>query len=727
MENENIQIKNAEMGDLIQEFMGSYGTAVNLDRAIPSLLDGLKPVQRKILWTCYLHKLGSKAKHMKVVRIVGNAAAFHAHGPSSVEGAIVNMSQDWKMRVPLIDIQGNNGDIAGNRAAASRYIEGRMTKAAELMLKDINKGIVPMVPNYDNTEKEPFCLPSAYPNALANPVSGIGYGMATDILPHNPIELLELAIQTVDNPDMTTDEIFRIVPGPDFPTGGAIIGYQGSIDEINNGRASFVVRGHMKVEHEGKGKKQETLLIIDEVPFGVSTTKIVEQIGKILSDNPVLGATEVGDESIDGEMRLVTHFKDDSHIEEAMALFWRYSDMEIRRSVTNMMIDEGKPKVVSIRHYIKKWLKHRKSILKKELKFEKEKIDKRLLIIEGLFVLSSRSDEIIRDAKASNGRADFVKTLIEKYELKDEQAQAIANLQIYRLGKQDRDALHKEKSELDERLKSINEKLLNEDVFNEYLKSDMRETQKELLSDDHFNFKRKTKILEKVDRVDVNLRDLRQESIPEKPNFVVARETGIAQRMTPRVYDNNIESAKQEHNIAAELETKTTDWVMFFTNDGGVITRFVNDLPDVNPKYDGQDLHKEIPDFKAEHKIIGGTTWNDDIAKENLLLFSLTKYGFAKMNELNRSMPNTNTRRYFSRLTPFNGLKKRGDGDEVILTMIITQEDVKNKKIQLKLANGSVVEHDLSDISIQGQGGSGAAKMGHPGLDDFTEVNLIDK
>lgn len=724
VEENNKNLRKVEFADLIQKYMADYGTAVNLDRAIPSLIDGLKPVQRRILWTSYLNKLGSKSKHMKVDKLRGQVLTYHAHGPTSVENAIVTMAQDWKMRVPLIDIQGNKGDISGNGAAAGRYIECRMTTPGELMLKDIDKDIVPMVANYDNTEKEPFYLPSALPNALTNFVQGIGYGLATNIAPHNPIELLKAAIALVDDPKLSTEKLFKIIPGPDFPTGGEIIGYQPSIDEINTGKATYTIRGKMHTEVEKEGRKKQYLIVVDEVPFGVTTTQIVEQIGKVLQDNPNLNAVEVGDESIDGKLRLVAYFKSDEFLEDVKNLIWKYTDMETKYSVSNMMIDDGRPKLISIKYYLKKWSKNRKKILTKSLNYDANKTNKRLNFVSGFIKMYENADEIIKCAKNSNNKAELVKVLKEKYDFNEEQANAIANLPIYRLGKQDIEALKTEFDNLNKQLEEISYNLNNID---EYFKKDMENVIEILEKDEKINTDRKTKLVKEVKKVNINLNKIKQETIPEKDAFVTIRDSGVIQRMTPRVFDNNIEEAKQSHNIISEIKTKTNDFIMIFTDDGGVITRLVNELPDVNPKFDGDDLHKQIPDFKTEHRILNATNWNDDIAKENKLVFSLTKEGLCKLSELNKSMANTNTRRYFSRMTTFNGLKKRDDGDQIILTLILSEEDVKNKKIVVTLENDKIIEQDLSDITIQNPTGSGAAKMKRKGLEKFKSYELIDK
>lgn len=721
-----------EVSEVIPDYMEIYSEEVNTDRAIPALEDGLKPVHRRILWSAHNNKISSKSKHMKLARLSGDVIGkYHPHSDSATNGATVTLAQTWVQRLPFIDPQGSVGDIWGNGAAAARYLEVRMTHPAELMLKDIDRDASEMQPNYDNTEKEPRYLPSALPNALINSNTGIGYGMSTDTLPHNPKELLEGAIAYIKDPEITDEELLKIIPGPDFPTGGQVLRTNGktipAMDEMKNGQASYLVRGHISIEEEGKRKKK-TLLVIDQIPYGTNAQRILDQVSQIMIDRQkLLGVESVGNESIDGKLRIVIRLSDDSKVDVAKSLIFRFSDMEKRISCQNNMLVDGRPKIVNIHYYLRKWTEYRRKVLSRVVQFDQNKISARLNIVNGLLKLVDHADEIVKLAKASNGKQDLVKTLIEKYDFNDAQANAIAALPLYRLGKQDTMKLSTEKKELEEKHK-INEKILSDkSEMDKFMINDMQNTIKELENDTSIDVSRKTKIVDEFKSVDLDMNKLDQKEIDVKPMKVVIREDGIMHRMTPRVFDNNIEDARKIRPIIKDFDATTVDWAMAFTDNGTVITRMVNDLANINPKYDVESFYKQVPDFKTDQIFVGGALFNEEIRKENPLILSITQMGLAKLSELQRSMPNTSNRGYLKRMTVYNGIKNRAKGDKIAIATVVSQEDIKTKKFHIELEDGTIIEHDLSDISIQGQGGSGGRKV--PGFlrKDIKDWSIIDK
>lgn len=738
MATKNENVRKGEISQLVPDYMLQYGASVIGERAFPALEDGLKPVHRRIIYTMYKDKLGSKARHMKLARVAGNTLALHPHGDAAVSESTYTLSQEWTRNLPLVDVQGNNGDIFGNSAAAPRYAEVRMTHAAELMMQGYNENAAETRPNYDASEEEPVYLPSAIPNALTNPNNGIGYGMATNIIPHNPIELLNGAIAVVKSPNITTKKLMTIVQGPDFPTGGAILrnpeftkGKQTDPikDETETGQAVYLVRGHISVEQEKKSKrarKSTTLLVIDEIPFGTNASKILKQLADLIEERSnLLGAESVSNESLDGKLRLVVRMNNADKVDVAKQLIYQYTDMETKISCNNNMLVGGRIKQVGIKYYLKKWVAYRKQVLRRVLEFRKNKIERQLNLTNGFLRLIDIADKVVGEAKASNGKEDFAKRLVKKFDFNKEQADAIAGMPMYRLGKQDQAKLAKDKKEAEAQLAEIKEQLEDEKAFNKFVIKDMRNTIKELQKDETINVDRKTRIVDEFKTVDINIQKLNQAEIKSQPAKVIIREDGVLQRMTPRVFENNIDEARKTKPIIADLDGNTRDWVMAFTNAGTVITRLVDEVENINPKYDSEALYKEVPTFKSNQKLIGGTLYNDDIKKQGICVLSLTKLGQLKISKLESSFPDTSTRRYFKRSVAYNGLKKAKDGDEVILATTITPEDIKNKKLVITV-KGKKHEHALADMNIQGASGSGAKKFPEiKNMSDFEKWELV--
>ena len=713
----DIPVQDVEISDYVQKWMGVYGREVNTDRAIPDLRDGLKPVQRRVLFIEWEDKLFPTAKFKKSAAIVGNTMKIHPHGDTSIYQSLIVLSQDWKMRVPLINIHGNNGDMSGATAAAMRYTETRLTRGAVSIIDNYKKS-VKMLPTYDNSSTEPDYFPSAIPNALINPSSGVGYGLACYNLPHNPIEAIDAAIALVKNPDISNADLLKIIPGPDFPTGGIIVGKAAAKEEMDKGSGTFTVRGTMHREEKGK---KEHLLVIDSVPFGSNTTTLIEQIAKIAEETPALNVQSVADETNSDGLRLVVEFKSPDFIDQAEELIWRKTGMEVKLTANATMIVDGQPKQLGVHDLLVKWIEFRKEILTRELNYDLGTTNKKLNIVDGLIKLTDNIEEIIKLVKKAEGRIGFTQDLVD-YGFNQEQAENIAGIPLYRLSKQDREGLVKNRQDILDKIGEIKDDLAHIDRF---LIENLEQNKKALLTDETLNVKRLTKFVAKVESKQINMNKLKVEAIDSKPAYVAVLSNATAHRMTSRVYANNIEEAKSLKPIVEVVKAKTDDWVLLLTDSGQVVTRLVNDLENVNPKTDVDSFYKQISSLKTSEHFVGGVVFNEKVKQDGGFILSITKLGLAKLSEVEKSMPNTSTKRYLNNLTKYNGLKN--DGDLVNVAMYVTPKDVKKKQLVIHLAKGRDIKHDLSDISIQAQGGSGGRKV-HPfEKDDVVSVELVDK
>lgn len=714
----DIPVEDVNVSDALQKWMAIYGTEVNTDRAIPDFRDGLKPVQRRILYVAWLNKLTPTAKYKKCANLVGNVMQYHPHGDTGIYDALVVLAQDWKMRVPLIDIHGNCGDISGNDAAAPRYTETRLGYGALEVVKNYKKSVT-MRPNYDNSAKEPAFFPSAMPNALINATNAIGQGIACTNLPHNPIEALDAALAIIKNPDITDEELLKIIPAPDFPTGGTIVGKSSSMEEMKTGKGSFTVRGHMFREEHPEDK--ETWLVMDAVPFGVKTTDVIEQINKLVVENPGLNMGVAADETSSRGLRIVVKFKNTQFIDEAEELIWKKTNAETTITANTLMLVDGMPMQIGVHEFLNRWVKFRKEILTKELNFDLKIEQDKLNIVAGLIKLSDNLQDVVGLVRKADGRQDFINALI-KYGFNEAQAENIAGIPFYRLSKQDTDGLYKSKDEIENNINVINDNLAHID---RYLSENIEEVKQGLIKDDNVITERLTDMVNKVEHKKVNLNKLQVQTIDSKPAYVAVLANTTAHRMTNRIYTNNIEEAKKIKPIVDVVQTKTDDWMLLLTNSGQAVTRLVNDLENINPKYDVDSFARQIKSLKTSDKFIAGIPFNEKVKKTGGYILSVTELGLAKLSLVESSMPNTSTKRYLNNLTKFNGLKN--EGDSVNVAMYVTPKDVKEKAIHITLSKGRDITHNLDDISVQGAGGSGGRKVHAFKKSDIVSVELIDK
>ena len=455
------------------ERFGRYSKYIIQERALPDIRDGLKPVQRRILYS--MNKDGNTYDkgYRKSAKSVGNIMGnFHPHGDSSIYDAMVRMSQDWKNREILVEMHGNNGSMDGDPPAAMRYTEARLSEIAGYLLQDIDKNTVPWAWNFDDTEKEPTVLPAAFPNLLVNGATGISAGYATDIPPHNLAEVIDAVVYMIDHPSAKLDKLMEFLPGPDFPTGAIIQGKDEIRKAYETGKGRVVVRSRTEIEQLKGGKKQ---IIVTEIPYDVNKAVLVKKIDDIRVNNKVPGIAEVRDESDRSGLRIAIELKKDADSQTILNYLLKYTDLQVNYNFNMVAIDHFTPRQVGLQKILSSYIAHRRDIIVARSKFDKEKAEKRLHIVEGLIRVISILDEVISLIRASENKSDAKENLKVSYDFSEEQAEAIVTLQLYRLTNTDIVALQNEEANLREQIATLAAIIGDERTLFNVMKRELRD------------------------------------------------------------------------------------------------------------------------------------------------------------------------------------------------------------------------------------------------------------
>ncbi len=385
-----------------------YSMSVIIARALPDVRDGLKPSQRRILYAMRQLNLSPGAKHRKCAKISGDTSGdYHPHGEQVIYPTLVRMAQDWVMRYPLVDGQGNFGSVDGDPPAAMRYTEARLTAAAVALMEDLDKETVDMIPNYDETKKEPTVFPAKFPNLLCNGSSGIAVGMATNIPPHNLNELIKATLIVLDNPSCSVDEMMRVMPGPDFPTGGIICGYRGIKEAYHTGRGKLILRGVIRIEDHDGGDRQR--LVIDEIPYNVNKSRLIEQVADLINNKAITGISDLRDESDKDGMRIVLELKRAEIPEVIINQLYKFSDLEVTFGCNMLALDKGLPRTMNVKQFIAAWMEHRIDVVRRRTRFELSKAEARAHILEGYLKAIDHLDEVVKLIRASSNRDEAQK------------------------------------------------------------------------------------------------------------------------------------------------------------------------------------------------------------------------------------------------------------------------------------------------------------------------------
>ena len=622
------KIHDYSLEDIMGDRFSRYAKAIIQDRALPDVRDGLKPVQRRILYIMYdSHNTYDKA-YRKSARAVGDVMGkLHPHGDSSIYEAMVRMSQWWKQNETYIDMHGNNGSIDGDSAAAMRYTEARLSKISNELLKDINKDTVLMTLNYDDTLYEPTVLPAKFPNLLVNGATGISAGYATNIPPHNLGEVIDATIKRIDSPNCSFDSILDIIKGPDFPTGALACGKKGIIEAFKTGRGKIIIKSKYEIS-ESKGKKQ---IVITEIPFEVNKALLVKKIDEIRIDKKVEGIIEVRDESdLENPETIVIDLKKDADVNLIINYLLKNTDMQVSYNYNMVAIVNYRPMVLGIMPIIDAYITHNKEVITRRTKFDLDAALAEEHIVDGLIKALSILDEVIKTIRASKNKTDAKENLVKLYDFTIKQAEAIVMLQLYKLTNTDVTELMSKRDELQKLIVEYKEILNDENKLKKVMKDELRSIKKEYATD------RKTTIVDEVEDIKID----NSKMIPKEDCIVVVTHDGYIKRVSLRSYSKDENTLLKDSDYLTGLyEMNTKDTLLLFTNLGNYLYLPVHLIPDLKWKELGKHVSniiklepdeviiKSIPvvDFEAA-KYITTFTKNGMIKKTKLSEFNVTRY-----------------------------------------------------------------------------------------------------
>ncbi|VRQ34390.1 topoisomerase IV subunit A, ParC [Streptococcus pneumoniae] len=672
------------------ERFGRYSKYIIQDRALPDIRDGLKPVQRRILYSMNKDSNTFDKSYRKSAKSVGNIMGnFHPHGDSSIYDAMVRMSQNWKNREILVEMHGNNGSMDGDPPAAMRYTEARLSEIAGYLLQDIEKKTVPFAWNFDDTEKEPTVLPAAFPNLLVNGSTGISAGYATDIPPHNLAEVIDAAVYMIDHPTAKIDKLMEFLPGPDFPTGAIIQGRDEIKKAYETGKGRVVVRSKTEIEKLKGGKEQ---IVITEIPYEINKANLVKKIDDVRVNNKVAGIAEVRDESDRDGLRIAIELKKDANTELVLNYLFKYTDLQINYNFNMVAIDNFTPRQVGIVPILSSYIAHRREVILARSRFDKEKAEKRLHIVEGLIRVISILDEVIALIRASENKADAKENLKVSYDFTEEQAEAIVTLQLYRLTNTDVVVLQEEEAELREKIAMLAAIIGDERTMYNLMKKELREVKKK------FATPRLSSLEDTAKAIEIDTASL----IAEEDTYVSVTKAGYIKRTSPRSFAASTleEICKRDDDRLIFVQSaKTTQHLLMFTSLGNVIYRPIHELADIRWKDIGEHLSQTITNFETNEEILYVEVL--DQFDDATTYFAVTRLGQIKRVERKEFTP---WRTYRSKSVKYAKLKD--DTDQIVAVAPIKLDDV-----VLVSQNGYALRFNIEEVPVVGAKAAGVKAM----------------
>lgn len=672
------------------ERFGRYSKYIIQDRALPDIRDGLKPVQRRILYSMNKDSNTFDKSYRKSAKSVGNIMGnFHPHGDSSIYDAMVRMSQNWKNREILVEMHGNNGSMDGDPPAAMRYTEARLSEIAGYLLQDIEKKTVPFAWNFDDTEKEPTVLPAAFPNLLVNGSTGISAGYATDIPPHNLAEVIDAAVYMIDHPTAKIDKLMEFLPGPDFPTGAIIQGRDEIKKAYETGKGRVVVRSKTEIEKLKGGKEQ---IVITEIPYEINKANLVKKIDDVRVNNKVAGIAEVRDESDRDGLRIAIELKKDANTELVLNYLFKYTDLQINYNFNMVAIDNFTPRQVGIVPILSSYIAHRREVILARSRFDKEKAEKRLHIVEGLIRVISILDEVIALIRASENKADAKENLKVSYDFTEEQAEAIVTLQLYRLTNTDVVVLQEEEAELREKIAMLVAIICDERTMYNLMKKELREVKKK------FATPRLSSLEDTAKAIEIDTASL----IAEEDTYVSVTKAGYIKRTSPRSFAASTleEIGKRDDDRLIFVQSaKTTQHLLMFTSLGNVIYRPIHELADIRWKDIGEHLSQTITNFETNEAILYVEVL--DQFDDATTYFAATRLGQIKRVERKEFTP---WRTYRSKSVKYAKLKD--DTDQIVAVAPIKLDDV-----VLVSQNGYALRFNIEEVPVVGAKAAGVKAM----------------
>jgi len=671
------KIQEDDMKIIFDQRFARYSKYIIQERAIPDARDGLKPVQRRILYAMAKMGIMHNTSYKKCARIVGEVIGkYHPHGDTSVYEALVRMSQDFKMRLPLIDLHGNNGSIDGDSAAAMRYTEARLSIYAEYLLNDINKKTVQFIPNFDDEEYEPTVLPAKYPALLINGSTGISAGYATDIPPHNIDEVISAVIYRIKNPDCSLDDITKIIKGPDFPTGGIIQGTNELKKAYKTGKGKIILKSKVDIL---KGD-QINQLIINEIPYGVNKAALVRRMNYVYEKRNISGIAEIRDESDREGLRIVVDIKKDVNPEHIRDFFFKSTELQINYNFNMVAINDKRPMTMSLLNFLDCYIDHQKEIITNRSNFELKSVKLRLHIVDGLISMVSILDAVIKTIRESDNKKDAKNNLISLYNFTEIQAEAIVNLQLYRLTNTDIYALQKEQKELKANQNELEKILSSESTLLEVIDNELNETKNKLSSP------RRKVIKENVDELKVDVKNLLQK---EEMHLIITRD-GYIKRILPKFFNSEGEEHKYKENdfVTYEYLSSTVEILLLFTNKGNYVYLPVSKIPAIRHRDLGYNV-STLANISSDEKIIFAFPVKD--FKANQFVLFATKQGLIKRCKIS----NFKAVRYSNALQA----TKINPTDELV-SVDVCYDD--SNEVVVVTKKGFINRYDCNEISVYG-------------------------
>jgi DNA gyrase subunit A len=670
----------------VKESYLRYSMSVIISRALPDVRDGLKPSQRRILYAMRQLNLSAGAKHRKCAKIAGDTSGdYHPHGETVIYPTLVRLAQDWMMRYTLVNGQGNFGSVDGDPPAAMRYTEARLTHSSMALMEDLDKETVDMVSNYDETKVEPVVFPSKFPNLLANGSSGIAVGMATNIPPHNLVELMNATKLVLANPQTTIDEIIEVMPGPDFPTGGVICGNRGIREAYHKGRGKLTLRAVIRTEDvDDNGDRQR--VVVDEIPYNVSKSALIQRVAELVNEKTMTGISDLRDESDKDGMRIVFDLKRGEIPDVTINQLFKYTDMQITFGCNMLALDKGLPRTMNVKQMIAAWIEHRIEVVRRRTRFELNKAEARSHVLEGYLKALDHLDDVVKLIRASNNRDEAKIQLMEKYEFSDRQAQAVLDLRLYQLTGLERDKIEAEYNELQATIAHLRAILASEPMVRGIIKDELDSLLKYHQSD------RKTKLI--AAEGEFQIEDL----IADEQVLLTISEDDYVKRMPVGTFREQRRGGqgvlgmdmKRETDILKDIYVASThDYLLIFTNLGRCYWLKVWQIPESGRRTKGKPIINLLEGIR-EGERVAAILCVKTFDQENAYILHATQRGVVKKTEL----------------SAYSSIRRKGvfainidEGDQVIAARLVHEGD----QIMLFTKHGMAVRFDQSLVRPMGR------------------------
>ncbi|AYW45183.1 DNA topoisomerase IV subunit A [Tetragenococcus koreensis] len=704
---QNSHIQELTLEEVMGDRFGRYSKYIIQERALPDVRDGLKPVQRRILFSMNNDGNTHDKSFRKSAKSVGNVMGnYHPHGDSSIYEAMVRMSQDWKLRDVLIEMHGNNGSMDGDPPAAMRYTEARLSELSGQMLTDIEKDTVDMVLNFDDTEKEPTVLPAKFPNLLVNGSTGISAGYATEIPTHNLAEVIDGTVYLIDHPNASLDKLMEFIPGPDFPTGGILQGKEEIKKAYETGKGKVILRSKTEFETLRGGKQQ---IVVTEVPYEVNKASLVKKIDEIRLAKKIEGIAEVRDETDRTGLRMVIELKKDVNAQGVLNYLFKNTELQVNYSFNMVAIDHMRPRQVNLKHILESYVEHRRDVILKRSQFELNKAQKRQHIVDGLMKALSILDKVIATIRASKDKKDAKNNLVIQHQFTQAQAEAIVNLQLYRLTNTDITELEKEAEELAAYIAEL-QKILNDDAeLLRVIKKELRQVKKK------FSTPRLTRIEDQIEEIKIETEVL----VPSEDVVAAITREGYIKRSSLRSFSASKPEEvgmKDTDEIVFCQQLNTLDHLLLVTNKGNIIYRPIFELPDLRWKDTGEHLSQTILNFSSGETILAVYSYSELDPAKNFVL--MTKKGMIKQTRMDEFKP---WRTYKSRAV--TAMKFKEETDELVNVYLI--DPTEELDVFLATYKGMGLRYALAEVPVVGSKASGVKAINLKADDEVASGLLV--